>query len=75
MEIQRIALVTDESPSEFERKLEKAISTMQNEGLQVTVQFSTSTIKKGYSHYINYSALVIGQGIPKTYWRASKIII
>lgn len=50
MEIQKIVLATDESPSEFERKLEKTILTMQNEGLQVTVQFSTSTVVVSNHH-------------------------
>lgn len=47
---------------DFTDRVRIEISKMQNEdGLEVEVQYQTSTAEDGYNQYVVYSALVIGR--------------
>ena len=47
---------------ELTDRLRSEIAKMQNEcGLEVEVQYQTTSAEDGYNHYVVYSALVIGR--------------
>lgn len=60
--IVKIVHIRTADNTDFADKLRIEVAKMQNEcGLEVEVQYQTSTEEDGYNQYVVYSALVVGR--------------
>lgn len=60
--IAKIVHISTAGKADFTDKLRMEVAKMQNEcGLEVEVQYQTTTEEDGYNPYVVYSALVIGR--------------